>query len=97
MRAARELAELVRGDAAGTYDLACALARCIPIARSGERDKFAAEAIKTLANAAHAGWNDAARTARDPDLTALHGLDDFDRLLARLFDRGIPTDPFAPP
>ena len=48
VRAAREVGEMVRGNPIGTYNIACALALCIPIARPGERAELAEEALKTL-------------------------------------------------
>jgi hypothetical protein len=35
------------------------------------------------------------KTGRDPDLAPLRERQDFTRLLADLFDRGFPADPFA--
>jgi hypothetical protein len=48
-----------------------------------------------LARAVTAGYDDLANLTRDPDLDALRNRADFRRLLARLFDRGFPKDPFA--
>jgi hypothetical protein len=48
-----------------------------------------------LREAVRAGWNDAQHTSRDPDLAPLRDRDDFRRLVAELFDRGFPADPFA--
>ena len=56
---------------------------------------MAAEAVQTLERAIDAGWNNAGKTNRDPDLAPLHDRDDFRRLLAKLCDRGFPADPFA--
>ncbi len=94
-RAAREWADLVRGDPADLYNVACALAHVLPVAHGEQRQALAAQAIRTLNEAVAAGWNDARRMIRDPNLAALHELDDFHRLLARMFDRGFPADPFV--
>ena len=51
-----------------------------------------------LAKAVAAGYNTPQRLAhmtRDSDLDALRDRADFRRLLAELFDRGFPKDPFA--
>ena len=51
-----------------------------------------------LAKAVAAGYHtpqNLAHMTRDPDLDALRGRADFRRLLAELFDRGFPADPFA--
>jgi len=78
------------------YNIACELALCLPIARDEARKQaLATEAVTTLRAAIAAGWNDAAHTSRDPDLATLRDRDDFRRLLAEMFDRGFPADPFA--
>ena len=97
MRAARELGELSRGDATMIYHAACGLVQCIPIIQAGKRAELADEAMKTLRAAVTAGWSDAARTAQDPTLAPLRGREDFEHLLAELFDRHFPTDPIARP
>jgi hypothetical protein len=95
LRAAREWAELVRGDPADLYNVACSLASCVPLAQGEARRALAAEAVGMLKRAVAAGWNDARRTGRDPDLDPLRDRDDFRRLLAELLDRGFPDRPFA--
>jgi len=83
-------------NATELYNAACELSLCVPIARRpGEAHELAAEAVNALRAAIAAGWNDAAKTSRDPDLAPLHGRDDFRRLLGELFDRSFPADPFA--
>ena len=55
-------------------------------------------AMNWLAKAVAAGYQtpeNVAHMTRDPDLDALRGRADFRRLLAGLFDRGVPADPFA--
>jgi hypothetical protein len=49
-----------------------------------------------LRTAVAAGWSNAPHTARDPDLTPLRKRPDYQALLAALFDRDFPADPFAP-
>ncbi len=97
LRAAHELGALTRDLPTEKYNLASALAVCIPIAPAGQRPELADEAVKTLRTAVAVGWRDAIRTARDRELLSLHGRDDFKRLLAELFDRTFPADPFARP
>ena len=55
-------------------------------------------AMSWLAKAVAAGYSTSQRLAqmtRDSDLDALRDRADFRRLLAELFDRGFPEDPFA--
>ena len=79
------------------YNVACDLALCVSIARDRDRKQIlAAEAVATLRAAVAAGYRDAANTSRDPDLAPLHDRDDFRELLAEMFDRSFPADPFAP-
>jgi serine/threonine-protein kinase len=90
----------------GLYNLACRQARRIrdvgeePTSRipdkAAERHRCAENAMFWLRQAVGAGWNDAQRTNRDPDLTPLHHRDDFRRLVAELFGRSFPADAFAP-
>ena len=97
LRATRELAALPRGNSSDFYNVACALALTVPLVRGEEQQEaLAAEAVQTLKDAMAAGWNNAAKTSSDPDLISLRDRDDFRRLLADLFDRGFPVDPFAP-
>jgi tetratricopeptide (TPR) repeat protein len=95
-RMMRELEELARGKPTELYDVACAVAASAPLARGEQRQALETEAVQTLRVAVAAGWIDARHTARDPDLAPLHDRDDFRRLLAALFDRGFPANPFAP-
>jgi len=93
---ARRQRALWQNNAGEFYNVACELAFCVPIARGEARKRaLADEAVTTLRAAVAAGWNDAALTSRDPDLASLHDRDDFRRLLAEMFDRGFPADPFA--
>jgi serine/threonine-protein kinase len=95
-RATRDLSGLVPGDPGGLYKVASLLARSAAIARGDPRRELAAEAVRALREAIAAGWSDPVHTGRDPDLIPLHDHDDFRRLVAELFDRVFPSDPFAP-
>jgi hypothetical protein len=97
IRATREMAALVQKDPSDLYNVACALALCVPLTRGEPQQALAAEAVQTLKQAIAAGWHNAQNTSRDPDLAPLRDRDDFRRLLAKLFDRGFPADPFAYP
>jgi len=93
---ARQRRASSKNNAAELYDAACGLALCVPISRDEARKgALAAEAVATLRAAIKAGWHDAAHTGRDTDLAPLHHRDDFRQLLAEMFDRGFPADPFA--
>jgi eukaryotic-like serine/threonine-protein kinase len=92
---ARELLSLAGTHPTDLYNVACAMASSIPITRGEERRSLAAEAVQTLQRAVAAGWNDAGKTSRDPDMAPLRDREDFRRLLAELFDHGFPADPLA--
>jgi tetratricopeptide (TPR) repeat protein len=96
IRAGRELAKLARGNPIDLYNAARALAQTVPLTRDDRQNGLATEAMQALEQAVVTGWNDAGTTSRDPDLAPLHRRDDFRRLVAKLFDRGFPADPFAP-
>jgi hypothetical protein len=96
LRATRELAALPRENSTDFYNVACDLALTVPLVRGKQQEALAAEAVQTLKEAMAAGWNDAGKTSSDPDLIALRDRDDFRRLMAELFDRTFPADPFAP-
>jgi hypothetical protein len=95
IRAARECAKWSNRDPTDLYNVVCALASSVPLLRDEQEQALAAEAVQTLREAFAAGWADAAKPSRDPALDPLHDRDDFRRLLAELFDRGFPADPFA--
>jgi len=95
LRVTRELAALARGNPTDLYNVACALALNVPIAVGQEQQALAAEAMQTLKAAIAAGWHDARLTSRDPDLAPLRDRADFRQLLAGMFDRGFPADPFV--
>jgi hypothetical protein len=52
--------------------------------------------METLRQAVTAGYQKASRIAKDPDLAPLRDRDDFQGLLAQMFDRSFPRDPFEP-
>jgi serine/threonine protein kinase len=95
VRLAREALALPRARSTDFYNAACALALSVPITRDAVSQAVAAEAVQALERAIAAGWNNAGKTNRDPDLAPLRDRDDFRQLLAILFDRGFPADPFA--
>jgi serine/threonine-protein kinase len=95
IRSARECASLARRDPEELYNVACHLSLCVALAREGSRRILADEAVESLKWAIAAGWADAALTGRDRDLDPLRDRDDFRQLLAEMFDRRFPADPFA--
>ena len=95
IRVRRELLSLPRENPDDYYDIACALALSVSITPAEERHTLSAEAVQTLQQAVAAGWSDARRTSRDNDLACLRDREDFGRLLADMFDRSFPADPFA--
>jgi tetratricopeptide (TPR) repeat protein len=93
---AREMIALSADDGQRLYDGACQLALCVPaMSDPAISAGLADEAFATLKQAVAAGWTNAQQTARDPDLASLHSRDDFKQLVAALFDRIFPADPFA--
>jgi len=60
-----------------------------------EGQALAAEAVQVLKQAVTAGWSDAKHMNRNPALYPLHDRADFRRLMAEMFDRGFPANPFA--
>ena len=95
VRIAKDSAGLAGGNPTELYNVACTLALSIPLTEGEPRQALAAEAVRTLKNAIAAGWSNAQHTSHDPDLDPLRDRDDFRRLLAELFDRTFPADPFA--
>jgi tetratricopeptide (TPR) repeat protein len=78
------------------YNAACELALCVPLEpRAAEAERLSAEAVALLRRAVSAGWSDAAQTGRDTDLAPLRGRADFQALLASMWDRSFPMEPFA--
>ena len=93
VRARRDLGRMTPND---LYDIACVLSLCVPHAKDdAQRQSLTAEAIDTLRTAVASGWRDAPHASRDPDLAPLRGRAEFHRLVAELFDRAFPADPFA--
>ncbi len=81
----------------GLYNFACDLALCAAIARdAAQRQAMATAAVDALRSAIAAGFHDAAHASRDPDLATLRDRDDVRQLLADLWDRTFPADPFVP-
>jgi tetratricopeptide (TPR) repeat protein len=98
--------KLNRDDADGLYQAACFRAVTAGLLRAAARmpdagsqaNAEADRAMTWLAKAVAAGYQTPQHLAhmiRDPDLDALRGRADFRRLLAELYDRGFPADPFA--
>ena len=96
VRLARGRAVLMRGSPTDLYDVACDLASIVLLVPGDQKQTLAAEAVQRLKEAIDAGWDDAAQMSRESDLDPLRDRDDFRRLLAEPFDRGFPSDPFAP-
>ncbi len=96
--AARESVSLWPSNAGELYYGACLLSLCVPeLAEDAlleNREALAAEAVATLAEAVSVGWDDPTRAAHDPDLEPIGDRTDFRRLLASMFDRAFPDDPF---
>jgi len=91
---AAELAGASPHRAAESYNAACFLARCIPLAngdaalpgpaRQAAADDYARRAIAQLKVAVASGFNDLNHIDKDPDLEALRDRDDFRQLLEKL-------------
>jgi serine/threonine-protein kinase len=95
--ATRELIPLSSDNPGELYEVAQALALCVPIAPGPSvADRYAGEAVAVLEQAVRAGWSDAMRPSRDPAFNPLRERGDFRRLLTVLLDRGFPADAFAP-
>jgi hypothetical protein len=97
---------LNRNDAASLYTAARYRAVAASVLRADARTHDAGKEAKAdadkamtwLAKAVEAGYQKPqhlAQMMRDRDLDALRDRADFHRLLAELFDRGFPNDPFA--
>jgi tetratricopeptide (TPR) repeat protein len=83
-------------DQTTAYDLACALALHARFSQdAAPRRSLADSAIDALRAAIDAGFSDAVHASRDPDLQVLRDRVDFRRLLAEMWDRPFPVDPFA--
>jgi serine/threonine-protein kinase len=92
----RDLVDLWPGNPGQLYQASRTLFRYFPLARDADQRRALADAAMTLLGAAaDAGWSDAARTAADPDLAPLRDRPDFQALVAAMWDRAMPADPFA--
>jgi tetratricopeptide (TPR) repeat protein len=60
-----------------------------------DQEAHANRAMAALRRAVDAGWRDAARMAKEPDLDPLRSRDDFRELLLSLLDLAFPSDPFG--
>jgi hypothetical protein len=60
-----------------------------------DQEAHANRAMAALRRAVDAGWRDAARLAKEPDLDPLRSRDDFRELLLSLLDLAFPSDPFG--
>ncbi len=69
--------------------------RMLLVSPGEEGQALVAEAVNTRRRAIAAGWTNARHTNRNLAFTPLRTRDDFRRLLAEVFDRGSPEDPFA--
>jgi tetratricopeptide (TPR) repeat protein len=94
--ALRRRRDLAARDPFELYRVAADLALCVPLSRDSiSRQEVAREAVECLQAAITAGWKDAPQATRDPALAPLHNRNDFQRLIADLFDRHFPGDPWA--
>jgi serine/threonine-protein kinase len=84
-------------DPTELYDVACELSLCLPSVSGVEKESLASEAMDALRAAVKAGWSNARRTADDLNLSPLRDRADFQQILADLYDRAFPKDPFARP
>jgi tetratricopeptide (TPR) repeat protein len=92
----RERMKLWPGNPRELYNAACEFALCVPLAReAAAKKRYANEAMAAMRTAVAAGWSNAPHTARDSDLAPLRERPDYQALLAALFDRAFPADPFA--
>jgi serine/threonine protein kinase/tetratricopeptide (TPR) repeat protein len=95
-RVAEELSE-VSGNPADSYDAACYLARCVPMAEKDAAralgnskelaQSYADRAVQLLGEAIQRGWKDANRIRKDSALGPLRQRADFQKLLADLQEK----------
>jgi serine/threonine protein kinase len=101
VRKADELAGLNVFPIDDTYNAACYVASCIPLAQKdaklGEMKRqelsadYASRSIALLKQAVAKGYNDAPHMTKDPDLDVLRGREDFKKLIAELEKKGSST------
>jgi tetratricopeptide (TPR) repeat protein len=95
-RAAIDMARARPDDPVDSYNAACFLALCMPLAEkdarlAGEKrlevaGAYATQAMQFLRVAIQKGWKNAAHMKTDPDLNTLRDREDFKKLLADLKD-----------
>jgi tetratricopeptide (TPR) repeat protein len=93
-QAAEELQRLAAGRWQATYDAACLVARCVPLAEADagrpEADRqrlaqeYAGRAVALLRQAVGQGFTDADHLARDSDFASVRSRADFHQVLAEL-------------
>jgi eukaryotic-like serine/threonine-protein kinase len=92
--AVAEIAELTKSPAWGSgqwYDFACVYA--VASGKSADKkQEYADRAMDLLRNALKAGYSDAAHMAKDTDLDAIRGRDDFKKLIEHLAKKS-PAEP----
>jgi serine/threonine-protein kinase len=94
LKAAEELSQSGTNSAADTYDVACALALCVPLAekdanlaesqRRQQAQAYADRAMTMLRQAVAKGYADADHMKQDTDLDSLRQRADFQKLLAEV-------------
>jgi tetratricopeptide (TPR) repeat protein len=93
---ARSLRQHRSRDASRLYDVACELALWSAVSEADQGVRIAADSVEVLREAIEAGWNNVTRMAREKALVPLKGREDFQKLIANLYDRNFPASPFAP-
>ncbi len=97
--AVRASIELHPDDPRWLYSSAAQLVHCLRLLddSGSETDHRAVanEAVATLTRAFEAGWAEPSEMVHDPDFDPLRGRDDLRHLIARMFDRIYPVDPFS--
>jgi serine/threonine-protein kinase len=95
--ASRECQKLWPHHSAELYQVACELARCVPLVGRGnpdltpqeqaQRDQYANQALEALRQALVAGFRNLEQLQQDVDLDPLRSRDDFKKLLAGLAEK----------
>ncbi len=104
LKSAEQWFQFGANSAAETYDMACALALCVPLAendahlaesqRRQQAEAYAVRAMTALREAVAKGYTDTDHMKEDTDLAPLRKRDDFQKLLTELEAKkhGSPTD-----